>query len=422
MYDTNNRYVRLYHTAGATRAVFDVIAIGLPRPPPDVILNGWHQPNNPYTGDTVRIYGNALTAYGAEKVVMTSYYRVGTSGVWTALAMQTDEGVNFATTASLGPYPTGTVVQYYIACRFSGTGSEINSPRYYPTGGPTNPAAFVIPRNPPGRVWINEINYMNMLDWDDDTNEFVEVCGPAGFDLGGWRIEFYMTGADTNTYTYYASYILPKLSILSNQVNGFGFFVLGDPSAILANVNLTLTNIIYAWDPYNQISDGVYPSGIRLINEAGGFEQSISYRGPIQGFNQISASEYWQNADPKDVQMTGTGSYYTNFTWITNVTYTPGAVNVGQTLVKPADPETPPIVDIIQTVFGTNIWITTYGNTNSWIVAPYAATNLNRSQTWLAVSPFNSVYKGGGTNLLWFNIPSTGANYYYRILITKPGS
>ncbi len=37
-------------------------------------------------------------------------------------------------------------------------------------------------------VFINEIHYDNT---GTDTGEFVEIAGPAGTDLSGWRLVFY---------------------------------------------------------------------------------------------------------------------------------------------------------------------------------------------------------------------------------------
>ncbi|MFG0286066.1 MAG: endonuclease, partial [Phycisphaerales bacterium JB039] len=61
--------------------------------------------------------------------------------------------------------------------------------------GPDNPEDFV----PAAAItpWINEIHYDNS---GSDTGEFIEIAGPAGLSLEGWRLVLY-NGADGAPYT-----------------------------------------------------------------------------------------------------------------------------------------------------------------------------------------------------------------------------
>ena len=96
---------------------------------------------------------------------------------------------------------------------------------------------------------------------------------------------------------------------------------------------------------------------------------------------------------------------------------TPGSLNFGQGF-----PTTngPPLVDFYRMIVGTNIWIYSYGNTNDWIAQPYFSTNLTATpQIWQPVTPFNSG-GGGGTNVIWFNVPPTVTSAVYRVLFTSP--
>ncbi|MBP7830132.1 MAG: hypothetical protein KA248_09470 [Kiritimatiellae bacterium] len=339
---TNGVYARLFWTNGNRQVYFDEIQLGAPQPPAEVIFNGWHEPETPFTNDAVTLYATAFARYGAQNVSVTSYYRLGTSGVYTVLPMTLQEGITYVATSAIAPRPRGTTVQYYMRCDYTGPGSELTAPKYYPPGGPTSPAAYFVPRNESGRVWINEINYMNGNWFYDDTNEFVELCGPAGHDISGWRVAFYISDpAYTGvTFNYYASYTIPQGTVLSNMTNGFGFYLLGDQPVMNVNQHFAHTNWTYLNDEDDQISDGAWPSGIRLYNEGGGIEQSISYAGPITNFTRVYAEEDWRyRPDPNALQLAGTGSVYDAFNWRTNE-MTPGAANAGQSLVS-AGPEAP---------------------------------------------------------------------------------
>ncbi len=414
LYETNHYLARIYHTSGAGLALFDVISVDVPSPPADVVMYGWHTPSTPYTNDAVSLNAYVVPQYGAESITLTSYYRVGTSGVFSPISMVATADIFYTSVTSIPPKPSGTVVQYYMRSWFGGKGSETNSPKYWPVGGPTNPITYYIPRNIPGKIWMNEINYYNALMFDDDTNEFVEICGPAGFDVTGWRVEFYVS-FDPNLYTYYASYTLPAGTVLSNDVNGFGFYVLGDQELIAADLHFTHTNDF----DYTQISDGGWPSGVRLYNEGGGVEQSVSYRGPIAGFNRIYAQEdYDLYPDPYSLQLAGSGTYYTNFNWATN-DMTPGAVNVDQTLGSGSG-EIPTNIWIFWAQLSTtNVTIKTQ-STNGWSQTPYYSTNLLGGEVgWLSIGGYSSS-QAGGTNTIWFGHPVAGVNCYFRVKISSP--
>lgn len=418
LYDTNSHYVRLSHRSGTVIALFDNISIGELSPRADVIMNNSYTPPTPYTNDPVYLQCSVIPRYSASILAVTSYYRIGTSGAFTALSMVITDRVNYVSASAIPAQKAGTTVQYYVRCDFSGPGSETTSPKYSPNGGATNPASYRIPRNPSGRVWINELNYINALDWDDDTNEFVEICGPAGWDIGGWKIEFYVGSSDTNTFTFYATYNIPSGTLLPNEANGYGFFVLGDLE--LPSCDLSLTNIIDAWDPYNQISDGSYPCGLRLINEGNGIEQSISYRGPMDGFTRVYAQEdYSGYPDPYSLQLSGTGSNYAGFAWQTNL-YTPGSVNVGQTL-EGGGPEPEPDPDIPIGGFSrvSSQLSITMTATNGW--APevwYTTALLPNPQSWIWITT-RTVTTNAGLWTIQFAYPAGQNNCCFRVEMLK---
>ncbi len=413
MNDTNSHYLRIYHQSGAEAQLIDEIVIGTPQPPADIILNGWHSPNAPYTNDSVFFSASAYPQYGGSALSVTTYYRIGTSGVFSPLSMIITDRVNYITVTSVPPQIAGTKVQYFMKCNFTGPGSESNSPRYYPSSGSNSPAWYAVPRNRSGKVWINEVNYLNALDFFDDTNEFVELCGPAGVDISGWRVELYVSVA-TNQFYYYGTYVIPDGAVMSNEINGYGFYVLGDPELSAKDQTLTYTNEI----DYTQISDGDYPSGVRLYNEGGGIEQSVSYRGPIAGFTTLYAEEdYSSNPDPYSLQLAGIGTNYADFGWRTN-SMTPGAANVAQQFGTNA-------TDVVTIAIGGfaraggQLSITMAG-TNGW--GPevwYLSALLPNPQSWTLISP-RTVTTNAGIWTIQFAYPAGLNNCCFRVEAVKP--
>jgi len=418
-YSYSNQYLRFYHLSGAGRALFDEINIAVPTPPANVELSAWVDPQAPFTNDTPHIMSSAYPSYGAQNISVTGYYRLGTAGAFTATSLQLTNYVLYRSMTTLPPQPPGSVVQYYIQSTFNGPGSYLTSPQTYPSSGTNAPLSYTVPRSRSGQVWINELSYINYWEAFWDTNEFIELCGPAGMDISGWTIELVYGDQVTNaTVNGYAHYRVPNGIILNDETNGFGFYTVGDVQwgELMDQYFTNLTKEGWA---ENNFADG-NPDGVRICNEVGGIEYALSYGGYIPNFQRIVQNQTWETV--LMLALKGTGSVFTNFTFaLTNGT--PGRINAGQTLIPPPEPpEYPPTVDLVRVVIGTNITITAYGNTNSpsWAVQPYYTTNLplNNPQ-WLAVSPFFSTY-AGGTNVIWFDRHTNGQVYFYRVLLTKP--
>jgi len=416
VFDTTSRVVQLVHTSGATRAMVDDFWIAEPSLPANMYLYAWHSPVAPYTNDEIAVHAYTFPQFGADSPELVAYYRVGTGGAYTARGMVQTSLVVWTTQTNIPPQSRGTTVQYYVACYFGGAGSELTSPVFYPPGGATNPVTIFIPRNPSGKVWINEINYLNDMLISDpllDTNEFIEICGPASWDVSGWTLELFIGESEEGKFSYYGTYTVPNNTLISNEVSGFGFYVFGD-AELGTNKNITLTTT-NEWDG-SQVSDGFVASGVRLLNEGGGVEQSISYRGSLPGFTDMTSEEWWTHLDPNSLQLRGTGSYYTNFLWATNA-MTPGYVNVDQFF--DTNVVYVPDIDIVWLRVTTNVVIGAY-DTNSWHHTPYYTTNVMLdSGNWQQVAGFNNTWSGP-TNTLWFNLPTTSGVHLFRVRGTKP--
>ena len=160
-------------------------------------------------------------------------------------------------------------------------------------------------------VFINEIHYDNS---GADTNEFVEVAGPAGTDLSGWTIELYNGSNGTRYDTITLS------GTIDDEGSGFGARSFLTPG----------------------IQNGA-PDGLALVNAGGNVVQFLSYEGSFAATNgtangttsqDIGVSETTSTPVGSSLQLTGTGDEYDDFTWTGPDDDSPGDVNTGQTFMS----------------------------------------------------------------------------------------
>jgi hypothetical protein len=188
-----------------------------------------------------------------------------------------------------------------------------------------------------------------------------------------------------------------------------------------------LTNMLDAiFDPYNQISDGSNPSGVRLINEGNGIEHSLSYRGWINDdFLRIYAEEdFVEYPDPYSLQLGGSGTNYADFSWRTN-NMTPGAINVDQYFPSGPgpEPETNAMVEI-RTIScaATQVTITAaFTNAAGWTPDALYVTNLlTKPRPWVLITPrwvtTNLYAPDAGLWSIRFAYPiGGGSNCFFRV-------
>lgn len=156
-------------------------------------------------------------------------------------------------------------------------------------------------------VWVNELHYDNE---STDSNEGIEVAGPAGTDLSGWSIVAYNGNGG-------ASYSTTNLSgSLADQQGGLGtkFFAIAG------------------------LQNGA-PDGIALVNNSGSLVQFLSYEGSFAATNgpangttstDIGVSETSSTPVGHSLQLTGTGSSYADFTWASTAASSYNALNNSQ--------------------------------------------------------------------------------------------
>ncbi|NBD36387.1 MAG: DUF11 domain-containing protein [Chloroflexi bacterium] len=158
-------------------------------------------------------------------------------------------------------------------------------------------------------VFINEIHYDND---GSDTNEGVEIAGPAGTDLTGWQLVPYNGNGG-------GQYSPANLSgTIPDQQNGFG----------------TL------WVPVDGLQNGS-PDGIALVAPGDVVIQFLSYEGdfaatdgPANGMTStdIGVSEGGSTPEGYSLQLQGIGDSYDDFTWSDPIPHTRDTANTGQTL------------------------------------------------------------------------------------------
>jgi len=179
---------------------------------------------------------------------------------------------------------------------------------------PTVSWAFILPTP----VFINEIHYDNA---GTDAGEAIEIAGPSWSDLSGWSLVLYNGNGGASYNTRSLSGVIPV------QQNGYG-------------------TIVFSY-PTNGIQNGS-PDGIALVDPHGYLLQFLSYEGsftavggPADGLTStdMGVSESYTTPVGYSLQLTGTGSAYSDFTW-SAVSNTFGGVNTGQTFTgAPSVPE-----------------------------------------------------------------------------------
>jgi endonuclease I len=160
-----------------------------------------------------------------------------------------------------------------------------------------------------GPPWINELHYDNS---SSDTGEIVEIAGPAGTDLTGWQIIGY-NGNGGGTY---------KTVVLSG--------IIPDQGGCMGTLSFA----------FSAMQNGA-PDGLALVDGAGTVVEFISYEGsftatsgPASGMVSvdIGVSESGSTSVGASLQLAGTGSQASDFTWQSAQANTSGQPNTGQTL------------------------------------------------------------------------------------------
>ncbi|MBG6133098.1 exonuclease III [Aquimarina sp. EL_43] len=243
-------------------------------------------------------------------------------------------------------------------------------------------------------VFINEIHYDNA---STDVEEAIEIAGTAGTDLSGWSIVLYNGSNGTVYNTISISGVIP------DQQNGFG----------------TIVEIL----PTNGLQNGA-PDGIALIDNNNAVVQFLSYEGVITATNgpasgltstDIGVSESSSTPVGASLQLSGTGTSATEFTWEISTTNSYGAVNINQIL------GTPVIIPMInEFVFNHT------GSDTDEFVEILAGIETDLSEYWLleiegdsnASGVIDEVIQLGTTDVNGYFTTTFGSNVYENGTVT----
>ena len=190
-------------------------------------------------------------------------------------------------------------------------------------------------------VFFNEIHYDND---GTDTGEAIEISGPAGTDLTGWSIVLYNGSGGASYDTKSLNGVIPD-----SGGSGFGVVVVSYPA--------------------NGIQNGS-PDGMALVNGAT-VVQFLSYEGVFTATNgpaagltsiEIGVTELGTTPVGHALQLSGTGTTYENFTWLSPAANTFGAFNTNQIFnrvdVAPRVSTTTPTNNATNVSVNTNLTIT----------------------------------------------------------------
>lgn len=174
------------------------------------------------------------------------------------------------------------------------------------------PLLLLCPSLAQAGAWINEIHYNNA---GTDVGERIEIAGDAGTSLAGWTLHFY-NGADRKVYA------TRSLSgTLGASCGGYGF------------------NTVDAAGLQNGA-----PDGVALTNASGALVQFLSYQGSFKGAAgparnktsvNIGVSESESTPVGFSLQLGGSGTQYSSFTWRAAADDSFGTCNVAQTFPVP---------------------------------------------------------------------------------------
>jgi len=179
---------------------------------------------------------------------------------------------------------------------------------------------------PTPAVWINEVA---ANDPSTDDEEFIELCGIAGTDITGWKIQLY-NGADGSNY--YEWTIGDEISsfTLPNDQDGFGFYVAAGSSSLdVPNKDETMMSTIqHGEDDAVRLTKG---DGSQMHFFAYESKSAMTYP---PGLPNDLTPLYDTPAESNSLSLVGTGIEQPDFEWDV-IEHTPGELNGDQVVPEP---------------------------------------------------------------------------------------
>lgn len=436
IYDATNHYVRFYadtDISSAGRICLDDIIVTAPFGAEVSLQNISVNPEIPLKTDSVYISATVTRTFlNPSNITLTAYWRSNDTNNWgewkneNPLPMEFIDGNSpIGTWQTIDPIPAlpiDSLVQYYVEAAYDGIFSEKSSPKeertftnpewYFPVdlnSGTlnTNPYYYVFSCLP-GEVWFNEINIVDGW-WSGVTaTQYVEIAGLSGININNWNIEVV-----NNSFINYGMYKITDNYILQNDTNNYGFWILGDAS-MGANADMNLSNSIPEF------------GAVRLYRSMGAIEDGICFgdhsmtNDPNSRLMYIGTEDNFFYANP--LSIIGEGSNRTDFTeasWVNDKSFTPNAINDGQTL---------PLLDAplfqIQitdaSLNGNQVWLIFHTDATYNIQPePWYSTNLLNPNGWIKVPGAIDTSYNNGVYTQKFNTVNSPVHSYKVIGIAQ---
>lgn len=256
--------------------------------------------------------------------------------------------------------------------------------------------------------WINEFHYDNA---GGDANEGVEIAGPAGTDLSCWTVVPY-NGNGGGQYS-----VTALSGTIPDEGCGYGAI----------------------WFPITGLQNGS-PDGIALVDCFGVVAMFISYEGSFTATNGpasgMTSTDIGVAEDPApvsgDLQLTGTGSAYSDFTWGLAGTDSHNTLNAGQN-ITPCGGNSITITALNTPPFSIDCQASTddAGSVNFTSSGTFNSGNIYSVQLSDAVGGFGSplvigtltsTANSGTINITIPSTLSTGTGYAIRIISDNPAA
>ena len=426
-YDATNHYVRFYTeiTNESNRACLDNTMIMEPLGAELDIRGLDITPDIPLATSTVSVRAEVYNFFlNPSNISMKTYYRTGTNN-WGDFTSATERSmgviasnanyITFETTTPIPAQPIDEVVQYYVSASYEGVWSEASSPEqsrefsnpdhYDPIDmneakDPTAPY-YVVFSCLPGQVWINELN---IKDAYIVSTQYIELAGLSGVGIADWEIDI----LDGNEIRQ-GLYSVPDGTVLSNEANNHGFWVLG--SNAMVESDMPLTNTI------------TQPGAARLWRSMGALEHSICF-GHSTAVTNFTAQNYDYAGEDKGnflarrrvLMLVGNGSVVSDFAWevSSDDQYTPGQMNIDQYFPS----ESIPFQITNFWTSSTSVYMVAVTDTNTLIPTPWYSTNLLTGGGWIEGS--NKNWNSTGTTYtIWCDRILDVPYCFYRITATN---
>lgn len=239
------------------------------------------------------------------------------------------------------PFQLMTMSSAYINVTYlGGTASNVHAAQYEvlcnDPSDPTNIVTFWggVASNSQFHVWINELDYDTPGSAVNEVNEFIELCGPAGLDITGWKVEFWYSPAP-GVFSNYATHVIGSTStnfVFPNDTNGYGYYVLASYDTLPDFPNVDERAGFSEFRNDN-------PNAVRLINADGEtvhFLECETYAANAYpcGWPDDVTDMYDSNDPERSLSLICTGFDRTALVWGV-IGYTPGAPNVPGTNLPP---------------------------------------------------------------------------------------